>query len=158
MVGTFEQTHFVLSQCAHWALWEFFESLLWVLYKEPSGHIVKELKGFFHKIPSGCIMDTLWKNKVSLFKKCPPLTCWVWARQIGGHFLKITNMCLLGLGWENRWVFFESVHYLPTGYEPGKLFQNPQLTHNVPIGYIALHPQCQWLNVSLGTQQEMVLK
>ena len=49
---------------------------------------------------------------------------------------------LLGLGWANGWVLFECAHYLPTGYEPGKLFQNPQLTHNVPTEYIALCPQC----------------
>jgi len=45
------------------------------------------------------------------------------------------------LGWVNGWVLFESAHYLPAGYEPGELFQNPQLTHNVPTGYIALCPQ-----------------
>ena len=49
---------------------------------------------------------------------------------------------LLGLGWANGWVLFESAHHLPAGYEPGKLFQNPQLTHNVSTGYIALRPQC----------------
>ena len=49
---------------------------------------------------------------------------------------------LLGLGWANGWVLFESAHHLPAGYEPGKLFQNPQLTHNVPTGYIVLCPQC----------------
>ena len=49
---------------------------------------------------------------------------------------------LLGLGWVNGWVLFESAHHLPVGYELGELFQNPQLTHNAPTGYIALHPQC----------------
>ena len=48
---------------------------------------------------------------------------------------------LLGLGWANGWVLFECACHLPAGYELGKLFQNPQLTHNVPTGYIALHPQ-----------------
>jgi len=36
-----------------------------------AGYFVKELKGFFHKIPSGYIVDTLPKNKGSLFKKYP---------------------------------------------------------------------------------------
>ena len=49
---------------------------------------------------------------------------------------------LLGLGWANGWVLFESAYHLPAGYELGELFQNPQLTHNVPTGYIALCPQC----------------
>ena len=49
------------------------------------------------------------------------------------------------MGWANGWVLFECAHYLPAGYEPGKLFQNPQLTHNVPTGYIALRPQWEEL-------------
>ena len=49
---------------------------------------------------------------------------------------------LLGLGWANGWVLFESAHHLPAGYELGELFQNPQLNHNVPTGYIVLRPQC----------------
>ena len=63
------------------------------------------------------------------------------AGKMGGYFSKEPTIYLLGLGWANGWVLFESAHYLPTGYEPGKLFQNPQLTHNVPTGYIALCPQ-----------------
>ena len=41
----------------------------WAHFDQIDGHIVKELKGFFHKIPSGYIMDTLWKNEGGLFKK-----------------------------------------------------------------------------------------
>ena len=54
---------------------------------------------------------------------------------------------LLGLGWANGWVLFESAHHVPAGYELGELFQNPQLTHNVPTGYIALRPQCLLLRM-----------
>ena len=56
---------------------------------------------------------------------------------------------LLGLGWANGWVLFESAHHLPAGYELGKLFQNPQLTHNVPTGYIAVRPQ--WMQTVMWT-------
>ena len=55
---------------------------------------------------------------------------------------------LLGLGWANGWVLFECAYYLPAGYEPGELFQNPQLTHNVPTGYIALRPQWKEVYIS----------
>ena len=48
------------------------------------------------------------------------------AGQIGGYFSKVPTIYLLGLGWANGWVLFESAHHLPTGYELGKLFQNPQ--------------------------------
>ena len=57
---------------------------------------------------------------------------------------------LLGLGWANGWVLFESAHHLPAGYKLGKLFQNPQLTHNVPTGYIALCPQCEGVIQSMS--------
>ena len=62
--------------------------------------------------------------------------------QIGGYFSKVPTIYLLGLGWANGWVLFECAHYIPAGHEPGELFQNPQLTHNVPTGYIVLCPQC----------------
>ena len=43
----------------------------WAHCDQIDGDFVKELKGFFHKIPSGYIVDTLLKNEVSLFKKYP---------------------------------------------------------------------------------------
>ena len=65
---------------------------------------------------------------------------------------------LLGLGWANGCVLFESAHYLPAGYELGKLFQNPQLTHNVPTGYIALCPQWEVINVCCMPRAEFLAK
>ena len=49
---------------------------------------------------------------------------------------------LLGLFKSHQWILFKRAHHLPTGFVVGKLFQNPQCTHNVPTGYIPLHPQC----------------
>ena len=47
------------------------QSAQWTHCDQIAGHIVKELKGFFHKIPSGYFVDTLPKNKVGSFKKYP---------------------------------------------------------------------------------------
>ena len=76
---------------------------------------MKEQRGFVQKVPTGFC---------------------------AGYFVKVPTTYLLGMSWANGWVLFECAHYLPAGYEPGELFQNPQLTHNVPTGYIALRPQC----------------
>ena len=65
-----------------------------------------------------------------------------WQGWENGWKTSVKNSAMTGLGWANGWVLFECAHYLPAGYELGKLFQNPQLTHNVPTGYIALCPQC----------------
>ena len=80
-------------------------------------------------------------NWWALFENNQYIPAGYFAGQIGGYFSKAPTIYLLGLGWANGWVLFECAHYLPAGYELGKLFQNPQLTHNVPIGYIALRPQ-----------------
>ena len=79
-----------------------------------SGHFLKEQRGFVQKVPTGFC---------------------------AGYFLKVPTTYLLGMSQANWWALFENDQYLPAGYELGKLFQNPQLTHNVPTGYIALHPQ-----------------
>ena len=88
-------------------LWEFvgklsyIESLLWVLYKEPSRHIVKEQSEFVQKVPTtyllGMSQENWWAlfennwyvlagfglgKSVGTFWKCPLFTHWVWARQI----------------------------------------------------------------------------
>ena len=107
-------------------------------------------------MPSGYIVNTLWKNKVSSFKKyplgfvlgtfwkCPPLTCWVWAGWIGGHFLKMTNMYLLGMSWANWWVLFKCAHYLPPGFGLGKwvgtFWMYPLFTHWVWAERIVSEP------------------
>jgi len=51
-VGTLQRTH-------------------WVHFDQIAGYFVKELKGFFHKIPSGYFVDTSPKNEGGLFKKYP---------------------------------------------------------------------------------------
>ena len=43
----------------------------WVHCDQIDGHIMKELKGFFHKIPSGYFVDTSPKNEGGSFKKYP---------------------------------------------------------------------------------------
>ena len=43
----------------------------WAHFDQIDGHIVKELKGFFHKIPPEYIVDTLPKNEGGSFKKYP---------------------------------------------------------------------------------------
>ena len=50
---------------------------------------------------------------------------------------------LLGLFKSHQWVLFKRTHHLSTGFMVGKLFQNPQCTHNVPTGYMPLRPQCE---------------
>ena len=80
-------------------------------------------------------------NWWALFENDQYIPAGYFAGQIGGYFSKAPTIYLLGLGWANGWVLFECAHYLPAGYELGKLFQNPQLTHNAPTGYIALRPQ-----------------
>jgi len=75
---------------------------LWVLYKEPSGHIVIKLLG------------TLWKNSKGSFTKYPLGTLWTLRQRMKGVCSKSTH-------WVLCWVLFESAHHLPAGYEPGKL-------------------------------------
>ena len=60
----------------------------WAHFDQSDGYIVKELRGFFHKIPSGYIVDTLSKNE--------------------GVSSKITH-------WVLCWVLLESAHHLPAG-------------------------------------------
>ena len=43
----------------------------WARCDQIAGYFVKELGGFFHKIPPGYIVDTSPKNEGSLFKKYP---------------------------------------------------------------------------------------
>jgi len=118
------------------------ESLLWVFWKEPTGHIVgiflgilwknsqrvaqvccgyilikivKEPRGFIHKIPSGSF-DGFFMNLISTY---PPIT--------------------LRSKW---WVSFKRTLNLPAGQNVSKLFKNSQQTHNVPARYTPLCPQC----------------
>ena len=141
----------IWSQCTQpytqWVLWEFvvklnhIESLLWVLWKEPTGHIVatlmgilwknsqwvaqvhsghilikivKEHRGFIHKIPSG-FFDGFFLNLISTY---PPIT--------------------LKSKW---WVSCKRTLNLPTRQSVSKLFKNSQQTHNVPARYAPLCPQ-----------------
>ena len=157
----------IWSQCAQQALWGFFESLWenWAtlrvycgyFIKNPLGtfwsnwwvhceHFVKEWSEFVQKVPTTYLLGMSQANWWALFENDQDLPAGYFAGQIDGYFLKVPTFYPLGLGWANGWVIFESAHYLPAGYELDKLFQNPQLTHNVPTGYIALRPQC-WRDV-----------
>ena len=140
----------IWSQCAHWALWEFFESL-WENWAT-----LRVCCGYFTKNPVGTLWLNCWAHCERTQRVLSQNTLWVLCGQFtkeqrgfvqkvptgfcAGYFVKVPTTYLLGISQANWWALFESTHYLPTGYEPGKLFQNPQLTHNVPTGYIALHP------------------
>ena len=103
-------------------LWEFMgklshiESLLWVHYKEPTGHILIKLMG------------TLWKNLKGSFTKYPLGTLWILCERTKGVCSKSTH-------WVLCWVLCKSAHHLPAGYEPGKLmgtfWKRPRLTCQV---------------------------
>ena len=83
-----------------------------------SGHIlikiVKEPRGFIHKIPSG-FFDGFFLNLISTY---PPIT--------------------LKSKW---WVSCKRTLNLPTRQSVSKLFKNSQQTHNVPARYTPLCPQ-----------------
>jgi len=96
-------------------------------------------------VPTTYLLDMSQANWWALFKNDQYVLAGCFTGQIGGYFSKVPTIYLLGLGWVNGWVLFESAHYLSAGYELGKLFQNPQCTHNVSTGYIALRPQCEGL-------------
>ena len=93
------------------------------------------------KVPTTYLLGMSRVNWWALFENDQYVPAGYFAGQIDGYFLKAPTIYLLGLGWANGWVLFECAHYLPAGYEPGELFQDLQLTHNVPTGYIALRPQ-----------------
>ena len=112
-------------------LWEFvgklshIESLLWVLYKEPSGHIVIELLG------------TLWKNSKGSFTKYPLGSFWTIHQITKGVRSKSTH-------WVLCWILCKSAHHLPAGYKPGKLmgtfWKYPLLTYWVWARQIVSEP------------------
>jgi len=105
--------------------------------KVPTGYCA----GHFVKVPTTYLLGMSQANWWALFKNDQYVPAGYFAGQIGGYFSKVPTIYLLGLGWVNGWVLFESAHHVAAGYELGELFQNPQLTHNVPTGYIALCPQ-----------------
>ena len=129
--------------------------------KERRGFVQKVPTGFcagyFLKVPTTYLLGMSWVNWWALFENDQDVPAGYFTGQIGGYFPKVPTIYLLGLGWANGWVLFECAHYLPAGYELGKLFQNPQLTHNVPTGYIALHPQWDKISLSGLSLAEIVL-
>ena len=88
------------SKCPLGTFW----SNCWVFCERNQGVLSQSTQG----VLCGHFASTSPKNKASLFKmyplgivlgtfwKCPPLTCWLWAGQIGRHFLKMTKTYLLG--------------------------------------------------------------
>jgi len=109
------------------------ESLLWVLYKEPTGHIVikslgilwKNSGGTFTKYPLGTFtkypLGTLWtlrqhftKERSGFIQKVPIGYC-------AGHFLKVPTAYLLGMSWANWHALFKNDQDLPAGYFAGQI-------------------------------------
>ena len=95
--------------------------------KEPFEFFHKVPTGFFVKYPQQTLNVAQFYHKPS---KNPQRAHWAHCDQIAGYFAgyfsKVPTTYLLGLYRANWWVLFESIHYLPAGYEPGELFQNPQ--------------------------------
>ena len=135
-------------------LWTNLEWTPWVCLNHISGYIAKEIRGFIQDVFTGHLLGILWKNSESTFEKYPlgilvgtfwmnpEWTPWIWLNHIGGYFLNEPRTNPLGLFKSHQWVLFKRTHHLPTGFVVGKLFQNPQWTHNVPAGYMPLRPQC----------------
>ena len=105
--SAFKEYLAIWSQCTQpytqWVLWEFvvklnhIESLLWVLWKEPTGHIM------------GIFLGVLWKNSQ-----------WVAQAHCGYILNKIVKEPIWVLSqntcWVIWWVHFEFDHNVPTGH------------------------------------------
>ena len=155
--SSFKEYLAIWSQCTQpytqWVLWEFviklnhIESLLWVLWKEPTGYIVGIFLGILWKNSQwvaqahcGYILIKIVKEPSGFIHKIP-------AGWFDGFILNLISMYPLITLRSKWWVSFKRTLNLPAGQSVSKLFKNSQKTHNLPARYDPLCLQCvQWSN------------
>ena len=103
----------------------------WWVAQVLDGHIVKwivkEPRGFFHKVPTGYFAEWIVKELKGFFYKVPTGHC-------AELFLKVFTLYPVNIGWANCF----RTHHEPTMYPLGKWPLAPSVTSGSPVKLITL--------------------
>ena len=121
--------------------WSAFWKNSWWVAQVLGGHIVK----WIVKEPRGVLsQSTHWiLCRVNCESDQGFLSQSAWWVLFGVNCERTQGFLSQSTHWALCWALFKSIHPVPSEYWVGKLFQNPELTHHVPTGYMTPCPQCE---------------